>query len=403
MKRPLSCRSTILASYNSYIVQAIVINLSPLLFLLFREQFGVSLSQLSLLIVINFSSQLFIDFSASRIGDRIPPRILILTAHSSAFTGLICLSVLPRVMSPFPGLLIATFLLGLGGGLIEVMVSPLVEACPTEGKSRNMSLLHSFYSWGQAGVVILSGIYFLFFDIVSSWQYLPLIWAIFPLTGAISFCFVPVYRLPTVRESGMTTGKLFSTPVFLLLLIIMICSGASEQCMNQWASLFAESGLGVSKTLGDLLGPGAFALAMGLFRVLSGVISEKIRLTVVMAICCVLCIISYLLVALPTPPIVSLIGCMLCGASVACYWPGTLSLGAASIPGGGISMFALLALAGDIGCLLGPAVAGNVSDLAGGDLRFGFRFALIFPLVMLTALFLMSRIQSSRKGAGTNR
>ncbi len=388
----LSYRSTVLACYNGYVVQAISINLAPLFFVLFQRQFGITLSQLSGLIAVNFSIQLAIDFLASRVGDRFSVRGQVLLAHFCAFLGLVCLSVLPRLMNPFAALMISVSLTGIGGGLIEVMISPLVEACPTEGKSRNMTMLHSFYSWGQAAVVFLSGLWFLLLDIDAYWHYLPLIWAIIPLVGLVAFCVVPIYRLPTVKESGMTAKKLFSMPVFLLFLLMMVCAGAAEQCMSQWASSFAESGLGIPKTMGDMLGPGLFALAMALTRVFGGRLSEKIRITAQMAFFASLCIVAYLLAALAAPAWAALLGCMLCGVSVGIFWPATLSLAAERIPAGGISMFALLALAGDLGCLAGPTASGWISDVFGGNLRRGFLFALVFPILELVALFLLTRI-----------
>ncbi len=381
-------RFTVLSCYNGYVVQAISINLAPLFFVLFQRQFQLSLTQLSTLIVCNFSFQLAMDFLATRIGDRIPPRIQILLAHFCSCVGLVGLSRFPGLFGPFPGLLISVGLMGIGGGLIEVMISPLVEACPTTGKARNMSLLHSFYSWGQAAVVFLSGIWFLLLDIDTYWIYLPLLWALIPLFGFLAFCFVPIYRLPTTSESGLTTKKLFSLPVFLLFLLMMICAGAAEQCMSQWASSFAESGLGISKTLGDFLGPGLFALAMGFTRVIGGKLSEKIHPTKQMLFCSGLCIAAYLLSALATPAWAALLGCVICGISVGIFWPGILSLASERIPNGGISMFAALALAGDIGCLAGPAATGAVSDLFGGNLRIGFLLALLFPALGLTALLI---------------
>ena len=390
-------RATRLACYNGYVVQAICINLAPLFYLFFQRQFDVSLSQLSGLIVCNFSIQLLIDFLASRIGDRISPRGQIIVAHICAVLGLVALSILPNVMRPFIGLCVAVSLLGVGGGLIEVMVSPLIEACPTDSKSRNMSLLHSFYSWGQAGVIFLSGIWFFVCDIETHWLYLPLIWATIPFMGLIAFCFVPIYRLPTVKESGMTAKKLFSKPIFLIFLAMMICAGAAEQSMSQWASNFAESALGINKALGDLLGPGMFALAMAVTRVFSGKLSEKIALTTQMFFFAALCMVSYLLAALAAPAWAALLGCMLCGISVGVFWPGILSLSAKKIPFGGISMFAILALAGDIGCLIGPASAGWIADLCNGNLRYGFLFSLLFPAVELIALILLFRLGSKKE------
>ena len=390
-----SHRSTLLSCYNGYIVQAICINLPPLLFLTFQRVFFLSLGQISVLIVGNTLLQLSIDLLASRIGGRIHPRIILLTAHFFAALGLIGLSVLPFRMDPFAGLLISVALLGVGGGLIEVMVSPLVEACPTEGKGRNMSFLHSFYSWGQASVVFLSGLWFLLLDIDTYWRWLPLLWAIIPLVGFVAFCLVPIYQLPAETESGMTAGKLFKSHRFRLFLLMMVCAGASELVMGQWASSFAESALGVNKTVGDLFGPGTFAAAMGLARILSGKLSGKVRTSRLMMASSLLCALSYLIAVFAPVAWLSLFGCMLCGFSVGIFWPGILSEAASRIPNGGISMFAILALAGDVGCLSGPSLAGGISDLAGGNLRAGFLFAILFPTVMLAALLMQEKSERS--------
>lgn len=397
MKRPLTYRSTILACYNGYIVQAICLNLAPLLYLTFQRRFDLTLGQISLLIAVNFILQLLIDLAASRFADRINLRAAILGAHLFAVVGLAGLSLFPYWMPPYTGLLLAVGLLGVGGGLIEVVISPLMEACPTDEKSANMSLLHSFYCWGQAGVVLFSSLFFWFLDIEQFWRILPFLWALIPLAGAIAFCVVPIYRLPEADEEEHTGVRLFRSKRFWLFLVMMFCAGAAELTMSQWASSFAESALGVNKTLGDLLGPCMFAVMMGLARLLYGKFSAVLRLERLMAAGCVLCFAAYLLAAFAPHPILALTGCMLCGLSVGIFWPGILSTAAAELPGGGIAMFALLALAGDVGCLLGPSIAGQLADVCGGNLRWAFCFALIFPAICLCALLCRRRKKNKQR------
>ena len=387
----LSYRSTIFACYNGYITQAICINLAPLLYLTFQRQFALSVAQVGLLVAVNFATQIMVDLLASHYANRLNLRVMAILAHVFAAGGLVGLALFPKLMPPLLGLLLAEAILGIGGGFTEVIISPLMEACPTEEKSGNMSLLHSFYSWGQAGVVLLSGIYFFCFEISTSWYYLPIIWTIIPVIGAVAFSFVPIYNLPTPEGEKSAVGRLFRTPLFLVFFLMMFCAGAGEMIMSQWASAFVESALGIDKTLGDLLGPCMFAVMMGIARVLYGRLSGKIDLTKWMIWGCIGCAVAYLLAAFAPHPILALLGCALCGFSVGVFWPGTLSHAAANIPLGGVSMFAILAVAGDIGCLSGPYLSGVVADAFGQNLRAAFVFATIFPLICLTVLCLQKR------------
>ena len=387
----LTYKSTILACYNGYITQAICINLAPLLYLTFQRAFSLTVTEVGLLVAVNFATQILVDVLASQYANRLNLRAMAVLAHVFAAGGLIGLALFPKLMPPLLGLLLAEGILGCGGGFTEVIISPLMEACPTEEKSGNMSLLHSFYSWGQAGVVLLSGIYFYCFEISTSWYYLPIIWAIIPLVGAVAFSFVPIYNLPTKEGEKSAVGRLFRTPLFLVFFLMMFCAGAGEMVMSQWASAFVESALGIDKTLGDLLGPCMFALMMGISRVLYGKFSGRVNLTKWMMWGCVGCICAYLLAAFAPHPAVALIGCALCGFSVGVFWPGTLSHAAANIPLGGVSMFAILAVAGDIGCLSGPFISGVIADAFGQDLRAAFVFAAIFPIICLTVLLLQKK------------
>lgn len=388
----LTHRSTMLACYNGYITQAISINLAPLLYLTFQREFGISVGELSGLIAFNFFTQLSIDVIASRFSRRMNLRLFSVLAHVFVVLGLCSLSVLPSLLPPYIGLLIAVGLLGLGGGFTEVLISPLLEACPTDEKSGNMSLLHSFYCWGQAGVVLFSGLYFYFFNIDFSWRYLPFLWAIIPLLGAIAFMVVPIYQLPGDCEEGaLGLSDLFRKPLFFLFLLMMLCAGAGEMVMSQWSSAFAESALKIPKAVGDLLGPCMFALMMGCARALYGKFSERINLHRLMLAGCIGCAASYLLAAFASHPALALFGCALCGLSVGVFWPGILSRAAEAFPMGGISMFAVLAMAGDLGCLSGPSAAGGIADLMQGDLKWAFLFATVFPVLCFVALLFHKR------------
>lgn len=378
-----------------YIVQAIVNNFVPLLFVTFQESYGIPLSEITMLITVNFAVQLVIDLLSAWFIDKIGYRASVLAAHICSAVGLILLTVLPSVMSsPFAGLLVAVVIYAVGGGLLEVIISPIIEACPTDNKEKAMSLLHSFYCWGHVGVVLISTVFFALFGI-ENWKILALIWAIVPIVNTFVFIKVPIYSLNEDGEEGLPLRKLFSMKMFRVFLIMMICAGASEQAVSQWASAFAEKGLGVSKTVGDLAGPMAFAVLMGTSRLIFGKYGHKLDLDKFMKYSCILCIAAYLCITLVPNPVIGLIGCGICGFSVGILWPGTYSKASASIKGGRTAMFAMLALAGDIGCSGGPTLAGLVSDRFGGNMRAGIMAAIIFPAVMTVCLML-----SGKKKAG---
>lgn len=382
-------RHTILACYGGYITQAIVNNFLPLLFLILQDSFGIPLEQITLLVTINFLVQLAVDFIAAKVVDRIGWRVCLVAAHIFAAAGLAGLSFLPYIMPPFAGLLVCVALYAVGGGLIEVLVSPVVEACPTDNKAGVMSLLHSFYCWGTVGVVALSTLFLSIFG-KESWELLALIWAVFPLLVGAYFMQVPLY--PLVEEGeGYGIRQLCRMKSFWLFVLLMFAAGASEQAMSQWVSAFAESGLGISKTMGDLLGPCVFSILMGSSRVFYGKMSEKIDLNSFLIGSGVLCVCSYLLASLSPLPALSLVGCGLCGLSVGILWPGVFSLASAEIPKGGTAMFALLALAGDLGCSGGPTTVGFVSGALGGELKSGLVFGIIFPVIMITGALIQRK------------
>lgn len=384
----INAKTTMTACFIGYIVQAIVNNFVPLLFVTFQTTYNIPLASITLLITINFVIQLLIDAFSTWFIDKIGYKTSIILAHIFSALGLILLIFLPDLIpNHFIGILISVIVYAIGGGLIEVLVSPIMEACPSDNKEKAMSLLHSFYCWGHVGVVLISTIFFAIFS-TANWKILTLIWAIIPLLNMILFAIVPIYPLTEDGEKCCNIIDLFKMPIFWLLMIMMLCSGASEQAVSQWASTFAEQGLGISKTIGDLAGPMAFAFLMGTSRLIYGKFGEKMNLNRFMKISLVLCIGSYLLISLVPIPAISLIGCAICGFSVGILWPGTFSKASAAIKNGGTVLFAMLALAGDVGCSTGPTLAGFMSGLFNDNLKIGILFAIIFPCLMLLSLFL---------------
>jgi len=379
-------KGTIYACFLGYIVQAIVNNFVPLLFLTFQSQYGISLSKITMLVTFNFGLQLLIDLLSISFIDKIGYRISMVLAHIFAAGGLLSLTILPEVTKdPFHGILISVMIYAVGGGLLEVLVSPIVEACPSENKEKTMSLLHSFYCWGHVGVVLLSTLFFAIFGI-ENWKILLLLWAVVPILNALIFTQVPIALLIAEDEEGLSMKELMKEKVFWIFIILMVCSGASEQAVGQWVSTFMEKGLQISKTLGDLVGPMAFAICMGLARVFYGKYGEKIKLERFMAGSALVCVSSYIIIALIPVPLVSVIGCSICGFSVGIMWPGTFSMAAARIRNGGTAMFALMALAGDLGCTSGPTLVGMISGMFSENLRIGILAAVVFPLVMLIGI-----------------
>lgn len=386
MKNQYNC--TIRACFVGYVVQAIVNNFVPLLFLTFQRTYDIPLAQITLLVTFNFGIQLLVDLLSVSFVDRIGYRVSMVIAHAMSAAGLILLTILPDVLpTPFAGILIAVMVYAVGGGLLEVLVSPVVEACPSDHKEQTMSMLHSFYCWGHVGVVLISTIFFHAAGI-ENWRYIALVWAMIPLVNAFVFTRVPIAPLIAEGETGLTLRELFGMKIFWILLIMMICSGASEQAVSQWASTFAEKGLGISKTLGDLAGPMAFAILMGVSRAFYGKYGDRIDLDRFMIGSCGLCILSYLGISLFPIPQLGLIACAMCGLSVGIMWPGSFSKAAAALPRGGTAMFALLALGGDLGCSGGPTLVGMVSSALGDNLKLGILAGIIFPVLLMAGVWL---------------
>lgn len=383
-------KPTLLACFFGYVVQSIVNTFVPLLFLTFQNEFNVPLSQITLLITINFGLQLFVDLASAFFIDKIGYRACAIAANSFSAAGLVSLAVLPAILpNAFSGLLISVFLYAIGGGLLEVVISPVVEACPNDKKEQTMSLLHSFYCWGCLFVICFSAGFFALFSI-SNWKILAALWAIIPIANAVLFAFVPLKTLSEESGEQLKPKALLKNKTFWLYAVIMACAGASENSISQWASTFVEKSLGLSKSLGDLLGPAFFAICMGTCRLLYGRSKSKISLETLLLLSGGLCLSCYFLMAFIKLPIVSLISMGVCGFSVGLLWPGTLSLASKNVKGGN-AMFALLALFGDLGCLGGPTTAGLVSGANGDDLNLGILFASIFPIVMILTLFIIKK------------
>ena len=393
-------RKTLAACYLGFITQAITANFAPLLFLKFHADYHISLGQIALIPTAFFLTQLLVDVFCAWFVDAIGYRRSVILSEITSGLGLAGLAVIPDLFSdPFTGILVCVIIYAIGSGLIEVVVSPIVEACPFEHKDAVMSLLHSFYCWGSVGVILLSTLFFALFGI-ENWRILACIWALIPLYNIWNFATCPIERL-TEEGKGMTVGALFKTPLFWLAIVLMISAGASELSMAQWASAYTEAALGFPKTVGDLIGPCLFAVTMGICRVIYGKFGTRMNLTRFMIGSGILCLCCYLLASLSASPVLGLIGCVCCGFSVGIMWPGTISITSPRLPQGGTALFALLAMAGDLGGAFGPSLVGTVTQQAGDSLQSGMLVGSVFPLVMVLSLFVMNRRYSGReKGTG---
>ncbi len=389
-------RKTLTACYMGFITQAICANFAPLLFLFFHQNYQIPLDRIGLIPLAFFFTQLIVDVLCARFVDMIGYRKCVIASEVASALGLIGLAFLPELLpDPFAGVLISAVIYAIGSGLIEVLVSPIVEACPFEHKEAVMSTLHSFYCWGSVAVIVLSTLFFTAFGI-GAWKIMACIWAVIPVINIYNFAVCPIERL-VEDGKGMRIRDLLKLPAFLLAILLMVCAGASELSMAQWASAFAENALGLSKTMGDLLGPCLFAVAMGICRTFYGKYGPKIDLTRFMFASAALCLVCYLLASFSGIAVLGLVGCILCGFSVGIMWPGTISISSAAIPTGGTAMFALLAMAGDLGGAIGPWMVGSAAQAAGDQLRVGMRLGCIFPVVLIIALFLMTRVSRKNK------
>lgn len=384
-------RKTLIACYLGFITQAITANFVPLLFLTFHRTYQISLGKIAFISTVFFFTQLLVDLFCAKYVDKIGYRRSVVASEVLSGAGLIGLAVLPELLpSPYVGILISVMIYAIGSGLIEVLGSPIVEACPFDNKESVMSLLHSFYCWGSVGVILLSTLFFAIFGI-ENWKILACIWAVLPLYNIFNFLSCPIESL-TEEGEGMSISQLFQIPIFWIAIILMVCAGASEISMAQWASAYAESALNIPKSLGDIVGPCLFAVMMGISRSFYGKYGEKLDLIKFMIGSGVLCLVCYLLAALGPFPILNLAGCIVCGFSVGIMWPGTISITSGKIPLGGTAMFALLAMAGDLGGSIGPGVIGVVTQNANDNLKAGMLAACVFPVVLiLSVLFIRKK------------
>lgn len=396
MTKQKNYRQTLFACYLGYVTQAITANFTPLLFLTFISTYEISLDKIAIIPLVFYLTQLLVDLAATKFADKIGYRICAIASQLLAAAGLALMAILPELLSvPFAGILISVVLYAMGSGLVEVLLSPIVEACPFENKDGMMSLLHSFYCWGATAVILGSTLFFAAFG-VESWRILTLIWAAIPLCNTFNFVSCPIERLVADGKS-MGIRQLLKTPIFWLMIILMVSAGASEASMTQWASAFTESALGVSKTVGDLAGPCMFAVFMGVSRVIYGKFSGRLDLTKVMLVCGMMCAGCYLLASLSPLPILGLTGCALCGLAVGIMWPGSISVSSQTCPRGGTAMFAFLALAGDLGAMVSPTLVGSLSEMAGGNLKTGLLAAALFPIILVVVLVVLRNAKSTKR------
>ena len=392
----MNYRKTLIACYMGFVTQAIAANFAPLLFLTFHNNYNISLGKIALISSVFFITQLIVDILCAHFADVIGYRKCVVGSQMLSAIGLVGLAFLPQITAdPFTGIIISTILYAIGSGLTEVLVSPIIEACPFEHKEAAMSLLHSFYCWGAVGVILLSTLFFSLFGI-ENWKVLSCIWAVIPLCNVFNFAVCPIEH-PTEDGKGLSIGSLLKVPLFWLAILLMICAGASELSMAQWASAFAESALGLSKSMGDITGPCMFAVTMGISRSLYGKYGEKLDLMKFMLGSGALCLGCYLIASLSQLPLAGLAGCMICGFSVGIMWPGTISICSAKIPSGGTAMFALLAMAGDMGGALGPAIVGNISQNAGDDIQKGLLAGCVFPAVLVISVLFVKKLSRSSR------
>ncbi len=396
MKQRLTYQHTQAACFIGSMIQAVNCCFVPLLFVSFQQEFGLSLEKVTLLITANFLVQLLADALGASLVDRIGHRVCIVAGQLLSALGLASLAIFPYIFpTPLTGLLSSVVLIAISGGITEVLLSPIQEACPTKNKEAAMSLMHSFFCWGSMAVAAIStGLFALLGR--ENWGWVCGIWAVLPLCNALFFSQVP---LGTIVEAGktMTILQLLKSGTFWLLLVLMMLSGASETVISQWASALAETGLGVSKVVADLAGPCLFALCMGVGRVLHVKLSDKIKIEKYLLVSAVLCIVGYGLVVLPNNAAVNLLGCGICGFAVAVMWPGSLSLAAQRMPLGGTAMFGLLAVGGDIGCTLGPTMTGFLSGQFDDNLKVGIAAAAVFPIALVLAVLVLKKIPNQQQ------
>lgn len=389
-------RKTVIACYLGFVTQAITANFAPLLFLTFHNNYSIPLGKIALISSVFFVTQLIVDVLCAKFADKIGYRRCVVGSQLMSAVGLIGLAFLPELLpDPFTGIIISTVIYAVGSGLTEVLVSPIVEACPFEHKEAAMSLLHSFYCWGSVGVILISTLFFAVFGI-ENWKWLSCAWALIPFINMFNFSSCPIEH-PVEDGEGMGIKGLLKVPLFWLAIVLMICAGASELSMAQWASAFAESALGLSKSVGDIAGPCLFAVTMGISRTIYGKYGDKLDLMKFMIGSGCLCLVCYVTASTASIPMLGLLGCIMCGFSVGIMWPGAISICSAKIPSGGTAMFALLAMAGDMGGALGPWTVGNITQSAGDNMQKGMLAGCVFPIVLTFVLLIMKNSKKAKQ------
>lgn len=380
---------TKIACYLGFITQAITSCFVPLLFLKFHNDYHISYGMIALIPTVFFITQIIIDLFCAKYVDKIGYRKSIIVSCIGAALGLFGLAFLPDIFDPFVGIIICVILYAIGSGLVEVLCNPIITACPFDNKEATISLLHSFYCWGSVLTVVVSTTFFYIFGI-ENWKILSCLWALIPTINIFNFATCPIEQI-VEEDKGMKPMELFSTPLFFVFMSLMVCAGASELAMAQWASAYTESALGFSKTLADLAGPCMFAVAQGTCRSLFGKYGDRLNLKNSMLYSGILCLICYILATIPDNSILRLIGCIVCGFSVGIMWPGTISLSAKRFPLGGTAMFAILAMAGDVGGSLGPIFVGRCAEIFNDNIRIGLITGCVFPIVLIISILLLKR------------
>lgn len=331
---------------------------------------------------------MIVDFISAKVVDRIGYRKCAVASQFFSAVGLLGLTIFPYIFpNAYIGILFSVLIYAIGSGLIETVGSPIVQACPIDNKDKYMSMIHSFYCWGHVLVVIASTVFFKLFG-MDNWRVLSAIWSAVPIVTMFFFMKVPICSL---AEEGKTLGgrHFIKMPVFWLLIVLMFCSGASEQGISQWISTFAEAGLGIDKTTGDLLGTCMFAVLMGASRVFYGKLGHKFDLNKYMLLSGCLCFVCYFVAGASESAVVSLIACIFCGTTVGIMWPGIYNVSTDVIKNGGTGLFAYLALAGDIGCASGPGILGIAAELFNNNLKAGMLVSGVFPIVFVVLFFIL--------------
>ena len=350
------------ACYTVSVTMALVSNVPPLLFLTFREMYGISFSLLGLLVVVNFATQLGIDLVFSFFSDKFDIPKTVRTMPILTVAGLVIFSLVPTFFPnlAYAGLVVGTILCAVSSGLAEVLISPIVASLPADDPEREMSALHSVYAWGVVGVVIFSTLFLLVFG-KENWNILMLIFIIVPVLSSVLYSMTDITCVESEEGSGGLLG-IFKNPMLWLSFFAIFLGGAAEVTMAQWSSGYLEQALGIPKVWGDVFGVAVFALTLGIGRTMYAKIGKNIsKILTLGGIGAVIC---YLTAAFTSNPIIGLIACGFTGLCTAMLWPGNLMVVAERFPTGGVFIYAMMAAGGDLGASVAPQLVGVITDLA---------------------------------------